>query len=149
MFLNDFLYICLSWPAALAHGKIEENIVNSCVFKGLGRSRHWTFFWCQSLENTAKTTVLDRLYAENRVNYSVFDGTHCKNTGKNNGFAWFFVYMFELAKKACGVGGPPTRSGVNIAQNWISKRTLNNRSKTSIKEKKSISKSIKFPYVTQ
>ena len=21
--------------------------------------------------------------------------------------------MFELAKKACGVGGPPTRSGVN------------------------------------
>ena len=70
MFLNDFLYICLSWPAALALGKIEENSVNSCVFKGLGRSR-----------------VLDRLYAENRVNYIVFDGTHCKNTEKNNVFA--------------------------------------------------------------
>ena len=38
MFLKDFLYICLSWPAALAHGKIEENSVNSGVFKGLGRS---------------------------------------------------------------------------------------------------------------
>ena len=41
MFLKDFLYICLSWPAALAHGKIEENSVNSGVFKGLGRQGNW------------------------------------------------------------------------------------------------------------
>ena len=36
-------------------------------------------FGCQSIENTAKTSVLDRLYAEKRVNYGVFDGTHCKS----------------------------------------------------------------------
>ena len=58
-------------------------------------------FGCQSIENTAKTTVLDRLYAENRVNYGVFDGKHCKNTVKNNVFEGFFVYMFELAS---GIG---------------------------------------------
>ena len=61
MFLKDFLYICLSWPAALAHGKIEENSVNSGVFKGLGRSRNGTFFDARA-------------------------GTHCKNTEKNNVF---------------------------------------------------------------
>ena len=27
--------------------------------------------------------------------------------------------MFELAKKACGVGGPPTRSGVNTQRNFV------------------------------
>ena len=54
-------------------------------------------FGCQSIENTAKTIVLDRLYAEKRVNYGVFDGKHCKNTVKNNVFEWFCVYMFELA----------------------------------------------------
>ena len=35
MFWKDFLYLYLSWPAALDHGKFEENIVNSCFFKGL------------------------------------------------------------------------------------------------------------------
>ena len=30
--------LCLSWPAALAHGKIEENSGNSDVFNGFGRS---------------------------------------------------------------------------------------------------------------
>ena len=37
MFLKDFLYICLNGPTSLEHGKIEENSVNSSVFKGLGR----------------------------------------------------------------------------------------------------------------
>ena len=47
-------------------------------------------FGCQSIENTAKTSVLDRLYAEKRVNYGVFDGRHCKNTvRKNNVFEGF------------------------------------------------------------
>ena len=32
MFLKDFVYICLSWPAALEHGKVEETSVNSGVF---------------------------------------------------------------------------------------------------------------------
>ena len=52
-----------------------------------------------------------------------------KTLQKKNVFEGFFVYMFELAsgvgtwqnmfelaKKACGVGGPSTRSGVNINQ---------------------------------
>ena len=61
-----------------------------------------SFFWCQSLENTAKTSVLDRLYAEKRVNYGVFDGKKCKNiVKKNNVFEGFFVYMFESAS---GIG---------------------------------------------
>ena len=54
MFLNDFLYICLSWPAALAHGKIEENSVNSGVFKVLGRSRHRIFFDARALKTLQK-----------------------------------------------------------------------------------------------
>ena len=60
-------------------------------------------FGCQSIENTAKTSVLDRLYAEKRVNYGVFDGKHCKNTVINNVFEGLFVYMymFELAS---GIG---------------------------------------------
>ena len=37
MFRKDFLYICLNWQAALEHGKLKENIVNSSIFKGLGR----------------------------------------------------------------------------------------------------------------
>ena len=41
MFLKDFWYICLSWPAALEHGTIEENSVNSGVFKGLGTEGNW------------------------------------------------------------------------------------------------------------
>ena len=35
-------------------------------------------FGCQGIENTAKTSVLDRLYAEKRLNYGVFDGKHSK-----------------------------------------------------------------------
>ena len=43
MFWKDFLYICWSWLPALAHGKIElahgkieENTVNSGIFNGWG-----------------------------------------------------------------------------------------------------------------
>ena len=38
------------------------------------------------------------LYAEKRVNYSVFDGEHRKNTAKNNVFEGFFVYMFVFSR---------------------------------------------------
>ena len=64
-------------------------------------------FGCQSIENTAKTSVLDRLYAEKRLNYSVFDGKNVKTLEqKNNVFEGFFVYMFELA------------SGIGTWKNW-------------------------------
>ena len=39
MFWKDFLYLCLSWPAALEHGKIDENTVNSCFFQGFEEIR--------------------------------------------------------------------------------------------------------------
>ena len=35
MFMKDFLYICLSWPAALEHGKIEENFSRVWGDKGI------------------------------------------------------------------------------------------------------------------
>ena len=35
--LEGFLYLCLNWPAALEHGKIKENTINSGIFKGLER----------------------------------------------------------------------------------------------------------------
>ena len=68
-------------------------------------------FGCQSIENTAKTSVLDRLYGEKRVNYCVFDGKHGKNTVKINVFEGFFVYMFELA--ASGIGTWKKENSVN------------------------------------
>ena len=70
MFLNYFLYICLSWPAALAHGKIEENSVNSAVFKGLGRQGNWTHCkkWC-----------FGALLWWQMCKLPCFEGKHCKN----------------------------------------------------------------------
>ena len=65
-------------------------------------------FGCQSLENTAKTSVLDRFYAEKRVNYGVFYGKHCKYTVKNNVFEGlfdlFFVYICSVGRVFKGLG---------------------------------------------
>ena len=64
-------------------------------------------FGCQSLENTAKTSVLDRFYAEKRVNYGVFYGKHCKNTVKNNvsdGFFDLFLYICSVGRVFKGLG---------------------------------------------
>ena len=52
-------------------------------------------FGCQSIENTAKTSVLDRLYAEKRVNYGAFDGKKWKNTEKNNAFEEFLYICWS------------------------------------------------------
>ena len=49
-----------------------------------------------SIENTAKTSILDRLYAEKHVNYGVFDGKHCKNTVKKmclKNFLYIYIYI--------------------------------------------------------
>ena len=37
------------------------------------------FLDARALKTLQKNSVLDRLYAEKRVNYGVFDGKHCKN----------------------------------------------------------------------
>ena len=39
-----YIYIYLTWPPALEHGKIEENTANSGIFKGLGRQGNWKHF---------------------------------------------------------------------------------------------------------
>ena len=54
-------------------------------------------FGCQSIENTAKSSVLDRLYGEKHVNYCVFDGKHWKNIVKNNVLEGFLVLYICLS----------------------------------------------------
>ena len=102
MFLKVFLNIFLSWPAALAHGKIEENSVNSGVFKGLGRSRNWTFSDARALKTLQKTWFWTDFKSKKRVNYGVFDWKHCKNTGKKNnvfeGFSYIYVWVGQHGK---------------------------------------------------
>ena len=84
MFLKDFLYIYLSWPAALAHGKIEKTSVNSGVFKGLGRQGNWKH--CQKL-------CFGTLLWWQMCKLPCFEGKHCKtckHTSKNTGFGEFY-----------------------------------------------------------
>ena len=61
----------------------------------------------KTMQRHAKTSVLDRLYGEKRVDFCVFDGKHCKKTVKNNVLEGFLVSMFELASGT----GPWTISG--------------------------------------
>ena len=76
----DFWYICLSWPAALEHGRIEENSLNR------GISRVWGD---KGIGNIVKHDVLERFYGDKCVNYRALNGgnhcksvrTHSKNTG--------------------------------------------------------------------
>ena len=78
MFWKDFLYICLSWPAALEHGQIEEYTVNSGIFKGLGD---------KGIGNILKHYVLERFYGDTCVNYCALKETIAKhaNTFKKHG----------------------------------------------------------------
>ena len=83
MFWKDFLYICWSWLPALAHGKIEENTVNSGIFngwgdKGIGSIVEHDITWCFR-------PVLWR----QKCKVPCFEGNHCKNMethSKNTGF---------------------------------------------------------------
>ena len=59
MFWKDFLYVCLTWPAALEHGKLEENNVNSGVFQVWGD---------EGIGNMVKHDVLERFYGDKCVN---------------------------------------------------------------------------------
>ena len=70
MFWKDFLFVCLSWPAALEHGKKEENTINSGIFEGLGREGNWKH--CNTLySGTALWRQMCKLLC--------FEGNHCKN----------------------------------------------------------------------
>ena len=79
MFWKDFLYICWSWLPALAHGKIEENTVNSGIFNGWGD---------KGIGSIVEHDVFDRFYGE-KCKVPCFEGNHCKNMethSKNTGF---------------------------------------------------------------
>ena len=79
MFWKDFLYICWSWPPALAHGKIEESTVNSGIFNGWGD---------KGIGSIVEHDVFDRFYGE-KCKVPCFEGNHCKNMethSKNTGF---------------------------------------------------------------
>ena len=52
--------------------------------KTLYIARFCRVFGCQSIENTAKTSVLDWRYSKKRVNYRMLDWKHYKNTVKSN-----------------------------------------------------------------
>ena len=58
----------------------------------------WKVFGCQSIENTAKTSVLDWLLWTQRADYRVFNGKYCIHTVTSNVLEGFLVVsMFELA----------------------------------------------------
>ena len=69
MFWKDFLYVCLSWPAALDHRKFQGNIVTTPLHIYI-----YIIYLCVCM----------------------------------------YLYVCEDPKSSCGVGGHPTRSGVNI-----------------------------------
>ena len=66
MFWKDFLYICWSWLPALAHGKIEENTVNSGVFNGWGD---------KGIGSIVEHDVFDRFYGDKSVKYRALKET--------------------------------------------------------------------------
>ena len=51
-------------------------------------------FGCQSIENTAKTSGLDRLYTEKYVNYGVFDRKNVKYCKKKNTMFFNIIYIY-------------------------------------------------------
>ena len=75
MFWKDFLYIyiyiyiCWSWLPALAHGKIEENTVNSGIFNGWGD---------KGVGSIVEHDVFDRFYGDKSVKYRALKETIAK-----------------------------------------------------------------------
>ena len=99
---EDFLYICLSWPAALEHGKIEENSVNSSVFKGLGRQGNW---------NHRKRLCFGTVLWRQMCKLLCSEGTHCKNMQTH--FKKHRIWRI-LRKKKANNGGTGPHAGEKI-----------------------------------
>ena len=61
------------------------------------------FLDARALKTAAKTSVLDRLYAEKRVNYGVFDGKNIVKTLKKTKILkdFLYIHMLELTS---GIG---------------------------------------------
>ena len=114
--------------------KKKKKLRNIDVFKGFGMLENWTHcktqcfgptlywrtrklccFWRKDWNNTVRTCVLDRLYAQTCINYVGFQGKQSKDTAKN--IFWSMFNMFTRTEpKNLRCGRPPTRSGVNMFQ---------------------------------
>ena len=108
----------------------KKKTANTDVFKGFGMLEYWTHcknqcfgptlywrtrklccFWRKDWNNTVRTCVLDRLYAQECINYVGVEGKQSKNTAKKN---WGMFNIFTRTEpKNLRCGRPPTRSGVN------------------------------------
>ena len=64
-----YIYICWSWLPALAHGKIEENTVNSGIFNGSGD---------KGIGSIVEHDVFDRFYGDKSVKYRALKETIAK-----------------------------------------------------------------------
>ena len=64
-----YIYICWSWLPALAHGKIEENTVNSGIFNGWGD---------KGIGSIVEHDVFDRFYGDKSVKYRALKETIAK-----------------------------------------------------------------------
>ena len=92
------IFGCLSargyWNGILGHfGSFPAMEKRPKMKKTLYIARFCRVFGCQSIENTAKTSVLDWRYSKKRVNYRMFDWKHYKNTVKSNVLEGFTAFM--------------------------------------------------------
>ena len=92
------IFGCLSargyWNGILGHfGSFPAMEKRPKMKKTLYIARFCRVFGCQSIENTAKTSVLDWRYSKKRVNYRMLDWKHYKNTVKNNALEGFTAFM--------------------------------------------------------
>ena len=97
------IFGCLSargyWNGILGHfGSFPAMEKRPKMKKTLYIARFCRVFGCQSIENTAKTSVLDWRYSKKRgVNYRMLDWKHYKNTVKSN--VW--KDLLPLWQKTC------------------------------------------------
>ena len=92
------IFGCLSargyWNGILGHfGSFPAMEKRPKMKKTLYIARFCSVFGCQSIENTAKTSVLDWRYSKKRVNYRMLDWKHYKNTVKSNVLEGFTAFM--------------------------------------------------------
>ena len=92
------IFGCLSargyWNGILGHfGSFPAMEKRSKMKKTLYIARFCRVFGCQSIENTAKTSVLDWRYSKKGVNYRMLDWKHYKNTVKSNVLEGFTAFM--------------------------------------------------------
>ena len=92
------IFGCLSargyWNGILGHfGSFPAMEKRPKMKKTWYIARFCSVFGCQSIENTAKTSVLDWRYSKKRVNYRMLDWKHYKNTVKSNVLEGFTAFM--------------------------------------------------------